>query len=111
MICAACKRKREGKSVLDDHHVRAAANGPETLPVPVNDHRARLSIDQYDWPKDTLENPTANTLLAAAASIRGHINTNLYLTEKLLKPAAELLERLALEKESKKESKKGPKKA
>ena len=100
IICARCKRIKKGKSVLDDHHVAGVANSPVTVPVPVNDHRARLSVEQYEWPAATLRNPDANELLAAAAAIRGYIDTNLYLTEKLLGPVAELLERLAASKAS-----------
>ena len=95
VICAACDRKRTGKSPLDEHHVAGRANSPVTMPAPVNDHRARLSIEQYEWPQKTLQNPTGDELLAAAASIRGYIDTTSYLTEKLLEPVAVLLERLA----------------
>jgi hypothetical protein len=30
------------------------------MPIAVNDHRAILCVAQYDWPKDTLENPNAD---------------------------------------------------
>jgi hypothetical protein len=61
--------------------------------VPVNDHRAELSAAQYDWPKDTLQNPDGCPLLSAAAHIRGFADTILYLTNQLFW-IAELLESL-----------------
>src|SRR5579872_578251 len=57
IICAACERKTSGKKIMDNHHFAGEANNPLTVPVPVNDHRATLSVDQYDWPAKTLENP------------------------------------------------------
>src|SRR5690348_8037055 len=54
-ICAACKRKREAKTIMDRHHVAGKSNHPATVEVPVNDHRACLSAAQHDWPKETLE--------------------------------------------------------
>ena len=93
-ICNACEGKRRGRATFDDHHVAGKANSPVTIPVWVNDHRARLSVAQYDWPKRTRENPDGSPLLAAAACTRGYIDTNDYLFEKLLLPKAEMLEGL-----------------
>ena len=76
----------------DGHHIAGKANDPTTIRVPANDHRARLSVDQYDWPESTLENPDGNPLLASAACIRGFVDTVSYLMEKLLLPKAEMLE-------------------
>src|SRR5215471_5653998 len=81
-ICAACDRKRKGKTTMDKHHVAGQANSPMTVPVPVNDHRACLSVAQADWPKQTLENPDHCPLLAGAASIRGSIDMIVYLIKK-----------------------------
>lgn len=92
IICAACIRKRIGKTTMDNHHIAGRANSPVTIPIPVNDHRARLSVDQYDWPKKTLENVNRSPLLAAAACIRGFIDTVMYLIEKVLLWIADLLE-------------------
>lgn len=92
--CAACLRKKRGHTTSDDHHVAAKANSPVTIPVPVNDHRARLSVAQQDWPKQTRENPDGSPLLAAAGCIRGFIDTVFYLVEKLLLWVAEMLEKL-----------------
>jgi len=93
-LCAACKRKSEGKTTMDNHHVAGKANSPITIPVPVNDHRAELSVAQCDWPKKTRENPDGSPLLAAAASIRGFMDTIVYLVESGLRWAAEMLEQL-----------------
>src|SRR5271155_2369537 len=57
VICAACDRTMRGMTTLDNHHVAGQSNSRVTIPVPVNDHRAELSVAQYDWPKRTLENP------------------------------------------------------
>src|SRR5579864_2307082 len=57
IICAACKRESRGAKTMDNHHFAGEANNPLTVPVPVNDHRAELSVAQYDWPLKTRENP------------------------------------------------------
>lgn len=93
-ICAACDRKKRGKGPLDRHHVAGKSNSPATIPVAVNDHRARLSTDQYDWPRETLENPKGSPLRAAAASLRGYSDTSAYLVEKFVLGNPEMLETL-----------------
>jgi hypothetical protein len=93
-LCGECKRKRRGHKTTDDHHVAGKANGPITIPVQVNDHHARLSVDQMDWPKETRENPDGSPLLAAAGAIRGFVDTVVYLLEKLLLRHAEILEKI-----------------
>jgi hypothetical protein len=100
-ICAACKRKQQGHSTMDNHHVAGRANDPTTIPLPVNDHRAELTVSQHDWPRETLENPDRSPLLARAACIRGYADTNAYLMDALLLPGAdcyELLDTLLTEK-------------
>jgi hypothetical protein len=94
VICAGCKRKSEGLPINDDHHVAGSANDPTTLPIPVNDHRAELSVAQRDWPKETLENRDGSPLLTDAARIRGFVDTLIYLIETLLLGRAERLETL-----------------
>jgi hypothetical protein len=64
------------------------------MPVPVNDHRAYLSAAQYNWPKETRENPDGSPLLAGAACIRGSVDTIVYLIQNLLLWVAEMLEML-----------------
>jgi hypothetical protein len=93
-ICAEYEREQLGQSTLDQHHPAGEANDPTTIAIPVNDHRARLNVDQYDWPKTTTENPAGSPLVAAAARYRGYIDTNSYLQEKLLLENAEFLEAL-----------------
>lgn len=93
-VCHECERKREGKTIMDDHHVFGESNNPTTIPVPVNDHRAELNVAQYDWPKQTRENPDLSPLLAAAASLRGFIDTVLYLIKKGVLWIADMLEKL-----------------
>jgi hypothetical protein len=92
VTCAACDRVSRGKSTLDNHHPAGESNNPITIPIPVNDHRAELSPVQYDWRRATLENREGSPLLARAAEIRGYIDTNSYLVEKLLRPHAEFCE-------------------
>jgi hypothetical protein len=94
IICHKCLRIKEGKTTSEDHHPAGDANDPTTIPVPVNDHRAELNVAQYAWPKATLGNPDGNPLLARAAGIRGYVDTNDYLIEKLLLPGAEACELL-----------------
>ena len=93
-VCAACKRTQHGSNPVDDHHPAGKSNSPVTIPIPVNDHRAELSTAQQEWPRSTLENPQRSPLLAAAACIRGLIDTIFYLLEKLLLWVAEMLELL-----------------
>ena len=49
---------------------------------------------QADWPKETLANPHGSPLRAAAASVRGFIDTVQYLIEQGLLWIAGMLERL-----------------
>lgn len=94
VICAACQRRANGRVTTDKHHPAGKANGPITIPIPVNDHRAILSVAQADWPKPTLTNAQGSPLLTAAASIRGFVDTVLYLIEQGLLWIAGMLERL-----------------
>jgi hypothetical protein len=93
-LCVKCDRKKRGHKTTDDHHVAGEANDPTTIPIPVNDHRARLSVDQMDWPKETRENPDRSPLLASAARKRGYADTTVYLIEELLIKDGEMLELL-----------------
>ena len=94
VICATCKRISQKKTTADNHHLAGEANNPTIIPIPVNDHRAQLNVAQYDWPKQTRENPDGSPLIAQAACIRGFSDTIVYLIEKLLLPGADLLETL-----------------
>ena len=77
---------------MDRHHPGGKANSPVTIPIPANDHKAQLSEHQYDWPKQTLENPDASPLLRAAGCVRGLLDVIPYLVENLLEWVADLLE-------------------
>jgi hypothetical protein len=94
MMCAACQRIANGQTTVDQHHFAGRANSPATMPIAVNDHRARLSVAQGDWPKSTITNPDGSPLLAAAACIRGFIDTVFYLIEEGLLWIADMLEKL-----------------
>jgi len=93
-VCASCERSAKGRTTKDDHHPFGRANNPTTIAVPVNDHRAVLSVAQAEWPKSTLRNTEASPLLAGAACVRGFVDTILYLIEKGLLWLAEMLEKL-----------------
>jgi hypothetical protein len=93
-VCAACKRTTTGQTTIDEHHFAGKANSPTTIPIPVNDHRARLSVAQGEWPKSTLKNLQGSPLIAAAACIRGFIDTIVYLIERGLLWIADMLEKL-----------------
>jgi hypothetical protein len=92
VICHACKRKEKAITPQDNHHFAMKANSPVTVSIPVNDHRAELNVAQHDWPKQTRENPTGSPLIAAAACIRGFIDTILYLIKTGLHWIADMLE-------------------
>jgi hypothetical protein len=83
-VCHECSRKRQGKTDRDRHHIAGAANSPITVSIRANDHQARLSFDQYDWPQRTLENPDGSPLLTLAARTRGFGDFVPYLIEQLL---------------------------
>jgi hypothetical protein len=79
---------------MDLHHPAGKANSPDTIAIPANDHKAQLSEDQYDWPRQTLENPDGSPLLRAAGCVRSHIDMVRYLLENFLEWIADLLELL-----------------
>ena len=91
-MCLECVRRKRGKSTQDNHHPAGKANNPTTTPILANDHRAELNVAQYDWPKETRENPEGSPLLAAAACIRGFVDTIFYLIDKLLLWIPQMLE-------------------
>jgi hypothetical protein len=93
-ICACCDRKRLGRKTSDNHHLFGIANSPLTASIPVNDHRATLTVWQRNWPPETLANSDGSPLLAGAATIRGFIDFVLYLMQERLLPIARMLELL-----------------
>jgi hypothetical protein len=92
-MCAACQRAANGRTTIDQHHFAGRANNSATVSVPVNDH-STLNVVQTGWPKSTLTNPKGSPLLAAAACIRGFIDTVLYLVEIGLLWIADMLEKM-----------------
>lgn len=94
LTCAACQRTAKGLKTSDEHHFAGKANNPATISIPVNDHRAILSVRQAEWPKSTLRNVEESPLLAGAACLRGCIDSIAYLTEKGLFWLADMLEKL-----------------
>jgi hypothetical protein len=80
--------------MFDDHHPAGRSNSTLTIPIPVNAHRARLSVEQYDWPSGTLRNRNKSPLLASAACVRGFIETVTYLMDELLGWIPPMLEEL-----------------
>ena len=95
-ICARCDRLKKGKSEFDWHHIGGKANSPIMFPVPVNDHRAWFSVEQYDWPKQTFENPTGDERLKLAAIIRGVILLLHWIIDKLSLLSKTILNHLSL---------------
>jgi hypothetical protein len=93
--CAECQRKRDRSPTTDEHHVAGERNSPVTVTVPVNDHRAELSVMQMDWSRTLRENPRGDPLIAVGAGIRGAADTILYLIKKCIDVAVALLEVLA----------------
>lgn len=91
-LCEECKRGQKGHSVMDQHHVAGRANSSKTVPIPANDHRKILSEAQRDWPRSTLENSDGCPLRAAAACIRGFVDTLCYLVDSFLQWIAGMLE-------------------
>jgi hypothetical protein len=91
-MCHECQRREEGKTIMDEHHAFGKSNSPITVSVPANDHRADLSVAQYEWPRKTVENPDGSPLLAAAGTIRGFIDYIHYLIEKGLTWVVRMLE-------------------
>jgi hypothetical protein len=57
--CYACDRIAHGRPPYEDEHPFLRRNSDLNFPVPINDHRAVLSVRQYEWPRKTRENPTA----------------------------------------------------
>jgi hypothetical protein len=94
VICYECQRMKLGMKTTDNHHPGMEANLPDTIAVPANNHRAELSVAQYDWPKRTQQNPDGSPLIAAAGSIRGFIDTVIHFIEKGLDWVADMLEKL-----------------
>lgn len=94
LVCYECFQNKRGLTTFENHHPAGRANNPATIPISANDHRADLSVSQYDWPKKTLRNSERSPLLAGAANVRGHNDTTDYLKKTLLESTPEMLETL-----------------
>ncbi len=92
--CYACDRVAHERPPYEDDHPFLRSNGELTIRVPVNDHRALLSVRQYEWPPETRENPDSDPFLASAARYRGLYNVIEYMLADCLKEA-ERLEQLS----------------
>jgi hypothetical protein len=93
--CGACERKRHGQATTDEHHVASENNHPLTVPVPVNEHRAVLTVMQIDWSRTMRENPNGCPIIAGAAMLRGAVDTIIYLTDKGIDWVIALMEALS----------------
>lgn len=38
VLCAECRKKLQGQSVYEDHHLAGQQNSPLTIPLPANEH-------------------------------------------------------------------------
>ena len=94
--CAACQRKCEGKTTTDEHHVASQNNHPLTTTVPINEHRAVLTVMQMDWSKTMRENPSGCPIMAGAAMLRGVADNILYLIDKGIDWVVALMEALSV---------------
>jgi hypothetical protein len=92
--CLECKRRNEGRTLVEKHHPAGHANSAYTLPVPLNAHRA-LSELQQDWDQSTLRNITGCPLRAAAAVVRGFVETCREMLDRLIGWIPDLLEALS----------------
>jgi hypothetical protein len=69
--CFRCDRIAHRRQPYEHNHVFGRRNSDLTIRYPVNDHRAVLSVAQYHWPPETLQNSDGDPFLGAAARFRG----------------------------------------
>lgn len=67
--CYACHLAATGKADVEAHHATGRKNGPETVTVPANLHRA-LSESQAVWPAVLKANPDRDPLVTVAQIVR-----------------------------------------
>jgi hypothetical protein len=89
-ICFHCERLAYGREPFEDNHAFGKRNSPLTIRYPVDDHRAVLSVAQYRWPPETLQNPAGDPFLTAAARFRGLYDNFKYMLEDCLEEASRL---------------------
>jgi hypothetical protein len=85
--CYACERLAQGRAPYEHNHVFGQRNSDVTIRYLINDHRAVVSVAQYRWPPDTLENPDGDPLLAFAARYRGIYDNFKYMLDDCLREA------------------------
>jgi hypothetical protein len=95
MRCAACQRRLQGQATTDEHHVAGENNHPLTETVPVNEHRAILTVMQMDWSRTMRENPSGCPIMAGAAMLRGAVDTIIHLIEQGVDWVIALMETLS----------------
>jgi hypothetical protein len=88
--CFRCDRLAHGRPPFESNHVFGRSNSSLTIRIPVNDHRAVLSVAQYHWPPETLQNTDGDPFLASAARYRGLYDNFKYMLEDCLEEAARL---------------------
>jgi hypothetical protein len=94
--CTACERERNGKAATDEHHVASKNNHPLTVTVPVNERRAILDGDADGLEQDDAGEPErVPAIMAAAAVLRGAVDTILYLIDKGIDWVIALMETLS----------------
>jgi hypothetical protein len=82
----------DGHKTIDNHHPAGQNNNPNTVPIPVNDHRAELNEAQMDWSRLVRENPDRDPLVSVVAGLRGAADTIAYLVKWFIVTAADMLE-------------------
>jgi len=92
--CFACDRVAQGRPPCEDNHAFGKRNSDLTIRYPINDHRAVLSVAQYHWPPETLQNSDGDPFLASAARFRGLYDNLAYMLGDCL-AEAERLEQLS----------------
>lgn len=92
-LCQECYNTMLGKKRTESHHIAGKPNSRVTVELPANDHRAKLSEAQYEWPPQTLRNADGSPLLAAAAALRGIADFIEELIVAFIRQCAELAEK------------------
>lgn len=80
-VCFRCDRVAHRRPPYEFNHIFGQNNSDATLPRPINDHRAVLSVAQYDWPRQVRENPEGSPVIAAAGMRLGARNEISYILE------------------------------
>jgi hypothetical protein len=91
MLCAEHAAARDGRRLLEEHHVAGRVNRDATVTIPANLHAVLTFNQQTSWPLELLRNPSANPLARAGASIRGSRETTEATGSKFLRPTEDEL--------------------